>query len=157
MCPSKYCFKRHKSMDQKVFKGCNLAWLQKKGHFWDNWIQRAKYKGTFILFTFNRYIYNHSLTSKTQTLVLNMIHCDLDNLFFFLFLFFCFSCTHSFFFFLFLCTKQCCSDHTIKILPIYLTIDLHLPFLPNLNRNIPYLNVPFLYGKGTSYQWRFRV
>jgi len=61
------------------------------------------------------------------------------------------------FFFLFLCTIQCCSDHTIKISPIYLTTDLNLPFLPNLNRNIPYLNVPLLYGKGTSYQWRFRV
>ena len=66
MCPSKYCFKRHKSTDQKVFTGCNLAWLQKKGHYWDNWIQRAKHKGTFILFTFHRYIYNHSLLLSTN-------------------------------------------------------------------------------------------
>ena len=54
ICPSKYYFKKHKSMDQKVFKGYNLAWLQKKGHFWDNWIQMAKHKGTFLLFTFKR-------------------------------------------------------------------------------------------------------
>ena len=32
MCPSMFYLKMHKSMDQKVFKGYNLAWLQKKGH-----------------------------------------------------------------------------------------------------------------------------
>jgi len=49
MCPSKYYFKKHKNMDQKVFEGYNLAWLQKKGHLWGNWIQMAKHKGTFLL------------------------------------------------------------------------------------------------------------
>jgi len=61
MCSSNYDVKRHKSMDQKVFEGCNLAWLQKKGHLWGNWIQMAKHKGTFLLFTFKRQIYKNPL------------------------------------------------------------------------------------------------
>ena len=154
MCSSKYCFKRHKSMDQKVFTGCNLAWLQKKGHFWDNWIQRAKHKGTFILFIFNRYIYNHSLTSKHTFGVktgYTVILTTYFSFFFFLFM-------YTFFSFLFFYVQNTVVLITqFKVSPMYLTIDLHLPFLSNLNRNMPYLNVPLLYGKGTSYQWRFRV
>ena len=30
-------------------------------------------------------------------------------------------------------------------------------FSPNLNKNIPYFNVPLLYGRGTNKQWKFRV
>jgi len=78
--------------------------------------------------------------------------------FFFLFLCFSFSCTHSFlFFFYFYVQYNVVLITQIKIPPIYLTSDLHLPFLPNLNKNIPYLNVPLLYAQGTSKQWRFRV
>jgi len=159
MCPSNYHFKWHKNMDQKVFEGCNLAWLQKKGRLWDIWIQMAKHKRTFILFTFKRHIYKNPLNSK-QTFGVQSWHTLILTTysifeFFFLFLFFSFSfslsCIHIFFPFLFLCIyNTMLSWSKNKNTPFYLTNDLYLPFSPQLEQNIPYSNVPLFYGKGTN-------
>lgn len=88
----------------------------------------------------------------TNLWCLNMIHLDLDNLFYFwIFLSFSFSSllyhVHISFSFSFCIHKQCCLDQKLLITPLFLTIDLCLPFLPNLNKNVPYLNVPLIYGK----------
>jgi hypothetical protein len=88
-------------------------------------------------------------TKHYKPLVLHMIHFDLDNLFYFwIFLsflfFFFFSCTHCFLFFFFLYLQHHVVLIKNKITPLYLTKDLHLPSLPNLNQIIPYLNVPLL-------------
>jgi len=87
-----------------------VTWLQKKGHFWDNWIQMAKHKRTFLLFTFKRHIYKNPINSK-QTFGVQSWHTLILTTysifgFFFLFLFlfllfFSLSCTHFFFLFAF--------------------------------------------------------
>jgi len=69
---------------------------------------------------------------------------------FFFFLSFLFHVHILFFFSFFYVQYNVVLITQIKISPIYLISILHLPFLPNLNRNIPYLNVPLLYDKGTS-------
>jgi len=91
-------------------------------------------------------------------------YLDLDNLFYFwIFLSFSFSFSflyhvHILFFsFSISIYNTMLSWSQKKNSTIYLTSDFHLPFLPNLNKNIPYLNVPLLYGRGTNKQWMFRV
>jgi len=90
-----------KAWIKKSFYGYNLAWLQKKCHMWDNWIQKGKHRGTFFIFTTN-----FSQFHSKPMVTINQ-HTNLDNLFYFFSLFLLFL-------FFFKCTHLCFSFYTIS-------------------------------------------
>ena len=143
---------KHRSL--RSCEGCNLARLQKNGHMWEIWIQKAKYKGTFhtkCKFT------TIPLNSK-QPLVIN--HTPLWSWqliiffeFFFLFFFFSFyfSCTLFLFFFIWI-YKQCCLWSQLKIHPFTWQLIYTYLFSPTWTQTQPYFECSPTMARDNKYE-----